>query len=267
MKFGLIHYNTPGDTLDAFLDYAADSGFEAVELMSGDVWPQDERDPEKRAGQVRQQVESRGLVVAAIGAGNDFVVVDEAEIGAQVDRMERICRLALLLGTNVVRSEGGARKPQVPQDKEVDAMAECFKRCAPFLEREKVSLGVDNHGVVTNDAELQLRLLEKVGSPFVGATLDTMNYRWMGHSVQTCNRFYDLIAPQVKHVHFKDGTGSRETYVGAALGEGEIDLDRALRALTRHGYDGALCAEWEGRGDKGDGYRACLEWMKKNVQR
>ncbi|MBI2194635.1 MAG: sugar phosphate isomerase/epimerase [Planctomycetes bacterium] len=266
MQFGVIHYNTPGDTLEAFLDYAAQTGFDAVELFSGDVWGTKVENPEREAERVRKLVESRGLSISALGAGNDFVLLDSDAISQQVERMSRICRLARIAGTSVIRTEGGRRKPEVPQAKECEAMAECLKRCRDFIERDEVYLAVDNHGHVTNDGDLQARLFRLVGSPFVGANLDTMNYRWMGHAVETCDRFYDLMAPYTFHTHMKDGRGSQKEYVGEALGEGEIHLLHALRALKRSGYRGVFCSEWEGRGDKGAGYAKCLAWLKANVK-
>ena len=265
MQFGIIHYNAPGDTLEAFLDYAAETGFESVELQCTDVWPKECDDPEQEAERVRKLLEQRGLVASALAAGNDFVLLEPEAIRYQVDRMERICRLARIVGTNVIRTEGGAHKDAVPLDREVEAMAGCLQRCTEFIARDDMRLAVDNHGFVTNDAELQLRLFAMVGSPNVGANLDTMNYRWMGHSVETCNRFYDLIAPHTFHVHLKDGTGSQREYVGSVLGEGELELERAMAALQKAGYDGTLCSEWEGRGDNGVGYAGCLAWMKANV--
>jgi sugar phosphate isomerase/epimerase len=266
MTFGLIHYNAPGDTFEAFLDYAAETGFNAVELFVGMALKDGIASPEKEAERVRGLVESRGLSVCAVGAGNDFVLLDESQIAQQVERMKRVCKLVKLMGCEVIRTEGGRRKNEVPLEKECEAMAECLKRCRDSAESEGVYLGVDNHGYVTNDAELQLRLFEIVDSPYVGATLDTMNYRWMGHSVDTCNRFYDLIAPYVFHTHMKDGTGSREKYVGHALGEGEINLPHALKALKKAGYRRTYCAEWEGRGEKAEGYAKCLKWLKANVK-
>ena len=45
MKYGLIHYNTPGDTLEEFLDYTAETGFDAVELFSSLAMREDVDDP------------------------------------------------------------------------------------------------------------------------------------------------------------------------------------------------------------------------------
>lgn len=265
MKFGLIHYNAPGDTLEAFLDYAAGAGFDAVELQWRDVWNESDPAsvPEKEAERVRRMAESRGLEIGALAAGNDFVVTDPEVVADQVARMRRICEVALILGTNIIRSEGGRPNENIPEDRRVDAMAHCFRRCVPFLEELGVYLGVDNHGVVTNDAELQMMLLGMVGSKYVGTTMDTMNYRWMGHSIERCNRFYELSSLRAVHLHLKDGTGCRSEYRGCVLGEGEIDLAHAVRCLKAAGYSGLWCAEYEGKDP--DGYTRCLEWMKANV--
>ena len=264
-KLGLIHYNAPGKTVAEFLDYAQETGFKYVELQVGDVWGQDIADPEKEAEAVRKLAENRGIQISALASGNDFVVLDEEAITQQVERMRRICGLAQILGTNIIRTEGGALKPEVPEGRHVEAMAGCLTRCREFIEPDNILLAVDNHGVVTNDGDLQLELFQRVGSQNVGANLDTMNYRWMGHDLETIDRYYKIVAPFTFHTHLKDGTGSRSEYVGAALGDGEIHLDWALQCLREAGFDGAFCAEYEGREDSAIGYRKCFEWMQANL--
>ena len=265
MAYGLIHYNQPDlETLPAFFEFAAKTGFDAVELMPNDVWPEGETDPEKKAEEVRKQVDDAGLKVAAFSAGNDFVYLEEADVEREVRRMERICELAKILGTSVIRTEGGRPKDEVPEEKHVEAMAGCLKRCLPFIERDEIVLAVDNHGMVTNDANLQVRLYETVDSPYVAATMDTMNYRWAGHDLDTVGRFYETVASYVRHVHIKDGTGSRGEYKGMVLGEGEIDIARAIKALKSVNYPGVWCIEYEGK-EGSAGYAKCLERLKKMV--
>lgn len=265
-KLGVIHYNWPGFSFADFLRFAAESGYGYVELQLPDVWGKEITDPESNAERVRREVESFGLKVSALAAHNDFVQLDEGLIQAQVERMKRVCGLARLLGTNVIRSEGGQPKEGVPQDRWLEAMHGCFARCLPFLEETQVSLAIDNHGVVTNDGDLLFALITKINHKRVGSNLDTMNFRWFGHDIATCNRFYEMLAPHVLHSHLKDGTGSRENYKGAALGEGEINLSHALHCLRKAGYDGVYCAEYEGpEAQGGVGYRKCAEWLKGHV--
>lgn len=264
MKLGVIHYNAPGDTLEEFLDWVKATGFEYVELQCRDTWPDESQDAGDRPAEVKAMLDERGLRASALSSGNDFVVLDEEEIRHQVDRMEAICEQALAIGTDTIRTEGGQTKPSVPEEKYAEAMTGCLKRCLEFVEPMGIKLAVDNHGLVTNDGDLQLKTFEMVGSKHVGANLDTMNYRWFGNDLATIDRYYEMMAPWVLHTHLKDGTGSRGDYVGAALGNGEINLKHAIDCCVKAGYNGVWCAEWEGRGDKGEGYAACLEWMKAN---
>jgi len=123
-------------------------------------------------------------------------------------------------------------------------------------------MAVDNHGYVTNDPRVLLRALELADSPYAGSNLDTMNLRWWGNAVEDLPKIYKDLAPYVFHTHMKDGTGVRGEYRGAALGDGEIPLEIAVAELVAAGYKGPWVAEWEGKGDKGEGYAACLQWMK-----
>jgi sugar phosphate isomerase/epimerase len=264
-KLGIVHYNFAGLSLDKVLKFVSETGFGYIELQVGDVWRQGTDNPEKNAEAVRKQVESYGLQVSAFAAGNDFVVLDSAVVQAQVDRMRRIAGLAKSLGCSVIRTEGGSPKDAVPQSRWVEAMAGCLSRCVEFAEKEGVYFAVDNHGIVTNDGDLQVELFERVGSKHVGANLDTMNYRWFGHDLATVGRYYDIIAPYTLHTHLKDGRGSRGNYRGEALGEGEIDLAKAIRCLKAAGYDGVWCCEYEGRENDGTGQKKCYEYLKANL--
>ncbi|HET6383930.1 MAG TPA: sugar phosphate isomerase/epimerase [Armatimonadota bacterium] len=266
-KLGVIHYNFPNFSFQDFLVFAADTGYGFVELQLPDVWGKEIDNPEQNAEKVRKEVASYGLRVSALAAHNDFVQADEEAISQQVDRMKRVCRLARLLDDEaVIRSEGGQPKASVPQDRWLDAMSTCFTRCVPFVSEMKVGIAIDNHGTVTNDGDLLYALLQRVNHPLIGTNLDTMNYRWYGHDIATCNRFYESLAPYTLHTHLKDGFDSRQNYRGAALGEGEVDLAHALKCLRKAGYQGVYCAEYEGPEAKdGVGYAKCLRWMQAHL--
>jgi sugar phosphate isomerase/epimerase len=270
-KIGVIHYNWPGFSFQEYLRYAAEIGCTHVELMCGDVWPDHALDAssaelQQAAARVRGEVEAHGLKVSAFGAGNDFVQDSEGEIEAQVARMKRACEITRALGDEtVVRSEGGQPKETLSDAQQWASMRVCFQKCIPFLEELGVSLAVDNHGVLTNEGDKLIALLNELDHPRIGSNLDTMNFRWLGNSIEDCNRFYDELAPRVLHAHFKDGFGARAEYKGAALGEGEIDLQHALQQLKAAGFNGVYTAEYEGPELDGTGYRKCVEWLKANA--
>ncbi|HOX38977.1 MAG TPA: sugar phosphate isomerase/epimerase [Candidatus Brocadiia bacterium] len=265
-KIGVIHYNFPGFDMTQFLDYCVRTGFQYIEVSGGDVWNDKTSKPEAEAEALLKELKKRKLKASALSAGNDFVVTDLKEIKTQVKRMDRIAKLANILETKCIRTEGGRPKEHVKQDQLVMTMAECLKRCVDIGEKRDVYFAVDNHGLVTNDGDLQVALFATVGSRRVGANLDTMNYRWAGHDLKTIDHYYDIVAPYTLHTHMKDGTGSLREYKGAALGDGEIHLKYAIKRLKEAGYKGVWCAEYEGpEAAEGVGYAKCCKWLKKNV--
>ncbi len=269
-EFGLIHYNYKG-TLEQFLDFAAESGFQCTELMAADVW--DYRNGEsfaaatQRAEQVRDMLQSRGMRASAIAPGNDFLVTTAAEMDAQVARMRQFCTLAQIVGARLLRIDGGRVKPEVPAEREryIQLISEGISRCCDHVEAAGLGMALDNHGLATNDADLQVAILQQVNRKCAGANLDTMNYRWAGHDLDTVRRFYATIAPWVIHTHFKDGRGSRAEYAGTALGEGEIPLEYAVERLKAAGYRGPWLVEYEGKTDHADGFRRGLQWLQAHV--
>jgi len=264
MPFGLIHYNTPGDTFEDFIAYAAGAGFDCCEVMITDVWPKDAPFDPSRAHQAKAILDRHGIAASALTANNDFVQLDAAAVRQQVERMQRVAELATILGTRVLRTEGGQPKEGVPEERWAEAIAGCLKACLPFCQDMGIRLAVDNHGTVTNNPKVLLKALELADSPHVGSNLDTMNLRWWGNAVADLPGIFKALAPYVLHTHLKDGSGVRAEYRGAVLGHGEIPLMAAVGALVEAGYSGVWCAEWEGRTDKAQGYADCLAWMRAN---
>jgi sugar phosphate isomerase/epimerase len=267
-KIGVIHYNFPDFSLAQFLQFCVDTGYGYTELNIADVWDEEdpEAQPEQEAEALRGKMEDMGLKTCAVSARNDFLVVGRDALDEQIERMERVCRLAKLLGTDTLRTEGGWAKEEIDEGDWAPLIIKGLQRCAELGEAYDVRFALDNHGHVTNDGDLEVKIFEAVDSPRVGANLDTMNYRWAGHDLDAIRRFYDIIAPYTFHTHMKDGRGSGENYQGAALGEGEIDLEYAVRTLKEAGYDGVWTAEYEGpEAEGGVGYAKCCRWLQENV--
>ena len=266
MMLGVIHYNAPGETLEEFLAWASGAGFESVELQVRDLWPDESQDSMPTAQEGKKLLDKYGLKASGVASGNDFVVLDPAEVQKQADRMKTVCEIAQVVNCNVIRTEGGRPKDEVPEDKWVEAMAGCCNACLDFVKDMGMKFAVDNHGVVTNDIDVMLGLVRAVDEPdYVGSNLDTMNVRWFGNSLEECERFYREIAPWTMHTHMKDGTGSRENYKGRDLGNGEINLELVVELLKAEGYDYAWTAEYEGKEADGLGYEKCLVWMKHKI--
>jgi sugar phosphate isomerase/epimerase len=266
MTYGVIHYNAPGANLEEFLAWASGAGFESVELQVRDVWPDETQCGKAATEEAKALLKKYNLIASAVSSGNDFVYLDEAEQDKQAERMKKISELALMLDCNVIRTEGGQPKDAVPEDKWVEAMVGCVQKCVPFCKEMGIKFAIDNHGLVTNNGDVLLALLQTVNEPTcIGSNLDTMNLRWFGNSLEECDRLYKELAPWVFHTHMKDGTGSRQDYKGRDLGNGEINLEYAVQCLKEANYDYAWTAEYEGKEGDGLGYEKCLLWMRRKI--
>lgn len=266
MTYGVIHYNAPGKTLEEFLAWASGAGFESVELQIPDLWPDESQCPVPTTEAAKALLAKYRLKVSAVASGNDFVVLDDAAVEAQVARMKTICEVAQMVGCNVIRTEGGQPKDAVPESRWVEAIALCCRKSLDFLKPLGMKYAIDNHGWVTNVIPVMLGVLREVDEPeHIGSNLDTMNVRWYGNSLEEIGDFYREVAPWVFHTHMKDGFGSRGEYRGMDLGNGEISLKLAVECLRGAGYDGAWTAEYEGKEGDGVGYEKCLVWMRHNI--
>lgn len=265
-NIGIIHYNFRSKSLDDFLEFAKETGFHSVELSLDDVTGGSPENFERNAERVLQRVYNYGLSISAVGMiGNDFLVDEPEEIKTEVERMKDIARIARSINCGVIRTEAGSPKESIPKNKWAEIIAECISRCLGAAEKNDVKYALDNHGLVSNDAELQLEIFRRLDSPRVGANLDTMNYRWFGYAVDELSGIYQKIAPWTFHTHIKDGTGVQKNYQGEALGDGEVPISQAITSLRDAGYNGVYCIEYEGN-EPVSGYGGSYSYLKKMLE-
>ena len=248
-KIGVIFYNFSFEDIEDFLIWCNENSVEYVEIHNKDL--------EK----VKGLIERYNVRISQVSAGNDFVQKTKEEFLNQVKMVCELCKKVKDINCNQLRIDGGWPKEGIESSRYKELILEGIERVIEFAEKEGVFLALDNHGVITNDYNLQLEIFEKIKSKYLGANLDTMNYRWYGYPVEKLTEIYKLIAPYTLHTHLKDGTGNRENYVGKVFGEGEIPLIDAIKILKENNYKGVWCVEYEGR-DREIGYKKCVEFLK-----
>jgi len=255
-KIGVIHYNTGDKNLEEFLSWSNRNDIGYVELQRKDVWNE-----EIKTDMVGKLLNKYKIKISQISCGNDFLQKTNEDFEKQVKIVEKMCDIVKNLGFDHLRIDGGWPKEGVEEKNYKNLVMEGVKRVVEIAEKKGVYLALDNHGTVTNNYLLQLEIFENIKSKFLGANLDTMNYRWFGYPVEKLTEIYKAIAPYAIHTHLKDGTGSKENYVGKVLGEGEIPVIEAINILKENGYKGVWCVEYEGK-DQNIGYEKCFEFLR-----
>ncbi|MCD6564099.1 MAG: sugar phosphate isomerase/epimerase [Thermoproteales archaeon] len=201
---------------------------------------------------LRKKLEEQGYVISALLLANDFMpnILDE-----QVKYVVLSCEIAEKLGVEVVRINGPMREID---GYTVDMYVELTKKALDIIKNNcKVTLAIENHGVISNRPDYLEKLFSLYDPEFLGLTLDTGNFYWYGHPLSKVYEIIKKFASRVKHTHIKNATvppNNREKIrkpaqvIMAPLYEGDIDLRQVFKLLREKGYTRDLTIEDESMG-------------------
>lgn len=156
----------------------------------------------------------------------------EIEIGVAGLAIEESVRFARAAGASLLRTVLPYEAAEAPPASWIERG---LRALIPVLEAEDVRLGLENS--VTPAATLKA-IIESIGSPRVGITLDTANSIAVGESWR---QLLAALAPHVVCLHVKDYIVRREWHrmgfrvTGAPAGQGEVDVPHLLSALRAAG--------------------------------
>jgi sugar phosphate isomerase/epimerase len=143
-------------------------------------------------------------------------------------RFEAMCRLAKTLTVAVLTI------PAAPLGSPFDDEVKRLATLAGFAMREGLVLAVETHSnTLTADPAVAIALCKAV--PGLGLTLDPSHYVPGGHKVADVDALY----PYVQNIHLRD-TGKAPGEFQVRVGQGEIEYNRVVNQLARHGYDRGL---------------------------
>ncbi|GGP57166.1 sugar phosphate isomerase/epimerase family protein [Streptomyces calvus] len=239
MKLAFSTLGVPGLPLTDVLALARTHGYHGVELRAH---PEEPVHPGLTAAQradaaasfASAGVDVLGLAgyarVAAPGADEPVI----AEIRALLD-------LARDLGAPFVRVFPGGGTGQSPEEADATA-ARRLGTAAEYAADLGVRILLETHDSHRTGADA-MRVLGLVGHRQVGALWDVM-HTWLGGE-QPAESFAAL-SPHLGYVQVKDIASADDT-TPLPLGAGVLPLSDCVEILSRHGWDGWLCWEYEKR--------------------
>lgn len=227
---------------------AEDLGVRGVEL-------QDIHFPQTRPAylaMLRRAARELDLAVIGVGVHNDFGRADPTLRQSEVVKVKQWIEVAEQLGAPMVRVFSGT--PEGEPGKRWPAMIGSLWEVAEYARHSGVRLGLENHnhGAFTPNAEMFLRVLAEVNSPYLVPLLDTGNYVDGWNSLERT-------LPTAAHVHAKfwrvAPDGSDET----------LDYPRIFAALKAAGYDGWVSLEYETEEPEATGIPRALAYLRRFV--
>ena len=250
-----------------FVDFCREAGAETIELSG---WPQSYAGTlaldEAGIEQVRALTRSAGIEVVAVGCPSDLVQPTAEGMAAQVALIERHVTIAEALGAQTVGLKAGNPPEGMGADEAQRLMVEALRRAALYAHERRIFLALENGGTVTNDHRRLVAIVRDAHDLYVRALLDVGNFLRFGYSAEEVERVVEEVAPLSAHIHLKDGRGQRRDFRDTPLGQGELDMERILRAIRVAGYLHPLCVQYEGPDQPGV-YRQNVAWVRERVGR
>ena len=162
------------------------------------------------------------------------------EVPRIVSEMKSDIDVCLDLGINQLLTWEGRIPPGV-SDEEIhgwilDETVNIFRQVMDYAEAKGVSVSLEVHPFsLGSNVDWLVKLCDGVGSDDFGVTYDCAHFA-VAHPDGYVDDVYTL-AHRIKHLHFSD-SDLESSEVHFPLGEGKMDLDAVIKALTDVGFNG-----------------------------
>ena len=222
-----------GMSLYQFMDWAAEHGFDAVDLTAYFFPGYPEVPSDEFINSLKKYAFQLGLDISGTGVRNNFADPDPAKRAADVKHVKEFIDVAVKLGAPVIRVFSGPIPAGYENkwDEIAQYMAASLKECADYGKLRGVLVGVQNHGDFLKTADETIKLVKMVNSDWFGVINDT------GYFI-TEDPYVDIekIIPYTVNFQLK------ESVFGAASPI-KIDLKRIMEIVQRTGYRGYMPIE------------------------
>ncbi|WP_199835929.1 sugar phosphate isomerase/epimerase [Streptomyces sp. TP-A0356] len=239
MKLAFSTLGVPGLPITDVVRLAATHGYHGVELRAHPEEPVHPGIDRAERTDVAAEFKAGGIEILGL-AGYTRVAApgDDEPVLAEI---RELLGLARDLGAPFVRVFPGGDTGRSPQ--EADAVAaRRLGTAAEYAADLGVRILLETHDSHRTGADA-LRVLGAVGHRHVGALWDVM-HTWLGG--EQPQQTYAALSPYLGYVQVKD-IASADDKTPLPLGSGILPLTETVEVLSRHGWDGWLCWEYEKR--------------------
>ncbi len=192
--------------------------------------------PEYLAG-LRHLAFQCGIPFSGVGCGSSMVQASEEKRAATLAEIKQWIDVTDQLGAPHLRVFGGKLPPGAKLSQGVDWVVETMKPACEYAGKKGITLGIEDHAGITQEAETCLEIMHRVASPFAGINLDITHFT----PTATLDGYaqIEMCIPYATHVHIRDHFDDGQP----------IDMDRVWRMFAKGGYQGYISLESGGEKD------------------
>jgi len=254
MKLAIDPWMIRDRSFDEVCAFAAEHGYRYLEFS-----PRDDFAPlflSPRAGKdtlrrLKAALKNHGVGISSMWSVYHWADGDETVRQTAVRYFKEFVELAGEMECSLISSEFGG-DPRLGARSE-SAFWRSMDDVVPFLEKKCVTMAIDPHpGDFVEDGITTLRLLRKIGSPYVKFLYSAPHSFFMGGNIREIMRCaandmvivrvadtYDHRVP-VRYIVNPPGA-QVAVHQHLNIGEGELDWSLFFASLAEAGYDGPLC--------------------------
>jgi sugar phosphate isomerase/epimerase len=262
LKLGLCtysywHFRDPKVSVETVVDKAADLGVSGVDLLHRqmDIPEREPLSDSHRAylQKLKRQAFRKGVSFICLSTHQTFLTPDADKMTREVEHTEKCIEICYALGVPCLRINTGrwgtiedfdelmkkrGIEPMLPGHTEEEGFKWVIggiERCLARAEKCGVMLALENHWGLARTPEGQMRILNAIPSPWLGALMDTGNF------LEDPYDKLKMIAPKTIYVQAKTYYGGGEWYTL------NLDYQRIAKILSDVGYTGYIASEYEGK--------------------
>lgn len=262
-----INYCEQGQGMDEVCQKAAAWGFDGVEFRR--IWAGQEEEPESYLDRLAKAFNKAGLKEVVFGYDFREAFTDEnTDRDAVIKRISKFYKLAserfklgvcnafsgILLNPDkdVGYSDYHRNGSFAATEKQWEMAADSYAILGKMAENLGFRFAFETHMCYIHDLPASAkRLADMSGSPAVGVNLDYGNTVYFKAEIPDVEDAIKTIGNKLFYLHLKNSIGSESgARIPTALGEGEINHRRYLKALKQAGYTGPICIEAPRSGDR-----------------
>lgn len=176
-----------------------------------------------------------GVPFSGAACGSSMVQPSAAERRQVLADIKKWVDVTDRLGASHLRVFAGELPPGATVKQATDWVVETMKPACEYSGKKGIMLGIEDHGGVTQRADVCLEIMRRVDSPYAGINLDITHF--IPTASEDAYAQIKACIPYATHTHirdhFDDGT--------------PIDMDRVWRMFRDGGYNGFMSAEYEGK--------------------
>ena len=277
MELGFVTAILADYSLEEVMKFAADNGFQCIEVM---CWPVGKA--ERRyagvthidvsnftasdAAEIKGLSEKYGVSISSLGYYPNPLVADPDERATYSDHIKKVIAASKMLDINVMTTFIG-RDPSKSIEDSWDDYAAIWKPIIGFAEEQGVKVGIENCPMLFSldewpggknlaiSPDVWRRMFDMIPSENFGLNFDPSHLVWQFIDIERAIKEFH---PKFVHVHAKDERVDSDLLYERGImglgwhrpklpGLGSVDWSAFFATLTDVGYRGPVCIEVEDR--------------------